>query len=254
MIHRRLTLWGIAAALGAAALAPEAAAQGSGEGFLFRQPRATLSVRGGLAHALAASDIFSETDRHFMKPGGGDLSYTSPAVEGELGIVLRPRLHLALGGAYLATQQRSEYRDFEDNDDRPIEQTTQYVRVPVTAGLKAYLAPPGETVGTFAWVPARYAPYVGAGGGGMWYRFRQHGDFINMQNFVVSGDDLESHGWTPTAHAFAGVDYSLSPRIALTAEGRYVWAETELNPFAFEGFEPIDLSGVSATVGFQLRL
>lgn len=254
MTRRRLTLWGIAAALGVAALAPGAAAQSSGEGFLFRRPKASLSVRGGFAHALAGSDIFSFADRQFMRPGGGDLSFSGPTGEGELGVMLLPRLHLALGAAYMATEQRSEYRDFEDNDDRPIEQTTQYVRVPVTAGLKAYLVPPGRAVGSFAWIPARYAPYVGAGAGGMWYRFRQHGDFINMSNFVVSADDLESHGWSPMAHAFAGVDYSLSPRVALTAEGRYVWAETELDPYAFEGFEPIDLSGVSATVGFQLRL
>ncbi len=88
----------------------------------------------------------------------------------------------------------------------------------------------------------------------MWYRFKQEGDFFNSETFVVRSDLLESKGWARTAHAFAGVDLSLSPRFALTTEGRYDWGEAQLDPYAFEGFDPIDLSGLSATVGIHIRL
>jgi hypothetical protein len=248
---RRLVLLGATVVLGLGALAPAASAQGSGEGFLFGAPKLTISVRGGFAHAMAGSDIFSFSREQFTL---GRSDFSSPTVEGELGIALRPRLQLTVGTAYMGAERRSEYRELEGTDDLPIEQTTAFVRVPVAAGLKAYLVEPGETLGSFAWVPARYAPYVGAGAGAMWYRFRQYGDFVNMSTFVVSGDDIESNGWTRMAHGFAGVDYSLSPRLAMTAEARYHWAETPLDEFSFEGFEPIDLSGVSATIGIQLRL
>src|SRR5262245_35282094 len=37
-------------------------AQGSGDGFLFRAPQGEISIRGGLNHASAGSDLFSFTE------------------------------------------------------------------------------------------------------------------------------------------------------------------------------------------------
>ncbi|MBW3631031.1 MAG: hypothetical protein KY464_17300, partial [Gemmatimonadetes bacterium] len=180
--------------------------------------------------------------------------FSGPRIAADLGLNVTPRVQVVLGTAYSGTEKSSEYRDWVDNKDRPIEQTTTFERIPATASVKAYINSPGNAVGRFAWVPSRYAPYVGAGGGGMWYRFRQEGDFFNSETFVVRSDLLESKGWTRTAHGFAGVDLSLSPRLAITTEGRYDWGEARLDPRAFEGFEPIDLSGLSATVGIHIRL
>jgi hypothetical protein len=253
MTLKRSTLAALALSLGVLALAAPLSAQSSGNGFLFRKPAATLNLRGGFSHAIGGSDIFSFSKDKFTL-GGGDFS--GPMVAGDLGIHLSPRLQLVLGSAYTGSQATSQYRDFvEDNEgEDEVQQTTTFVRVPATASLKAYLAPPGREVGKFAWVPSRYAPYVGAGGGGMWYRFRQEGDFINEETFVIRTDRLESQGWTKMAHAFAGVDLSVSPRFAITTEARYDWGEAQLDNLVFEGFEPIDLSGLSATVGIQVRL
>jgi len=241
----------ILAAIALSLLALPLAAQTSGNGFLFRKPVATLNLRGGFSHASAGSDIFSFSAEQFTL-GRGDFS--GPTAAADLGINLTQRLQLVLGTAYSATETGSEYRDWVDNKREPIEQTTTFARAPVTASLKAYLAPTGRSVGKFAWVPSRYAPYVGAGGGGMWYRFKQAGDFFNSETFIVRSDNLESQGWTKTAHAFAGVDLSLSPRFAITTEGRYDWAEANLDPQVFSDFEPIDLSGLSATVGIHIRM
>ena len=126
------------------------------------------------------------------------------------------------------------------------------MRVPLTASLKAYLVSPGRSVGHFAWIPSRYAPYVGAGGGAMWYRFQQEGDFIDFATTKVFPDTFVSDGWTPTLQAFAGTDVSLTPRFNVTVEGRYQWARTPLST-DFSQFQPIDLSGFALTAGFSIR-
>ena len=63
---------------------------------------------------------------------------------------------------------QSEFRCCLDNNDLPIQQTTTFHRVPLTAALKMYLGDPGRSIGRYAWIPNRVAPYVGAGGGAMW--------------------------------------------------------------------------------------
>jgi hypothetical protein len=86
----------------------------------------------------------------------------------------------------------------------------------------------------------------------MWYRFQQSGDFINMETFDVFGDTFKSEGWTPAGVAFAGIDFSLGPRFALTTEARYTYARAKMGA-DFDGFEKIDLSGYGLTAGFSVR-
>lgn len=228
---------------------PAGAQSASGDGFLFRQPFGSFTIRGGLDRASAGSDVFSfVTDQLTLSRR----DFTGLSVGGDLAFRLAPRIDLALGAAYVSSSAPSEFRRFVDQDDLPIEQTTSLRRVPLTATLKAYLAPRGRSIGRFAWVPARYAPYVGVGGGAMWHSFRQEGDFVDFNTNDVFADDLSSSRWTPTAHGVAGIDYSLSPRFALTGEGRYSWARADLSD-DFAGFDRIDLSGIAATVGLSVR-
>ena len=226
-----------------------AAAQRSGDGFLFKPPRGTLVLRGGFAHASAGSDIFSfATDE--LTLGRGDFS--GPTVGADIALHVTPRLDLVIGAAYAGRSARSEFRDWVDQDDRPIEQTTSFRRVPVTASAKLYLTARGRSIGRFAWLPARYTPFIGVGGGAMWYRFSQEGDFVDFETLDVFADELESSGWTATAHALGGIDVSLTPRLALTGEARYSYAKANLSE-DFEGFDRIDLSGISTTIGLSIR-
>jgi outer membrane protein W len=165
---------------------------------------------------------------------------------------IAPRFDVVVGGSYAGSKTPSEFRDFVDQNNLPIQQTTKFQRVPLTVSLKAYLVPPGRSFGRFAWVPSRVAPWVGVGGGAEWYKFEQTGDFVDFQTSDIFSDVYTSSGWSPEAHAMAGVDVSLSPRFFLTGEGRYSWAKTSMsNDFA--GFNKIDLSGLSATVGIGVR-
>ena len=125
-------------------------------------------------------------------------------------------------------------------------------RVPLTGSFKAYVVQPGRTIGHFAWVPTRFSPYVGAGGGVMWYRFAQRGDFIDFNTFRVFPDAFDSNGFTPTVHGFGGIDISLHPRFAFTTEARYEWAKGNLIS-DFAGFNRIDLSGFTLTTGISVR-
>jgi hypothetical protein len=249
----RTTAWTVALSLGALTVAAPLAAQTQGNGYLFREPIASFNLRGGFAHAMAGSDIFSFSKEQFTL---GSWDFSGPTAAADLGIAISDRLEIVGGVGYSGSQATTHYRGFvEDNEgEDEILQTHTFMRVPLTASLKAYLTSPGRAIGQFAWVPARYAPYVGAGAGGMWYRFEQEGDFINSETLVIRTDRLESAGWTQTAHAFTGVDFSLSPRFGITTEARYDWGRAELNEFSYEGFEPIDLSGLSVTAGLHIRI
>jgi hypothetical protein len=233
--------------LGLAVISPEvASAQRSGDGFLFQPPLGSLVLRGGFHHASAGSDLFSFTTEQLTVRRS---DFGGPMVGLDLSVFLHPRFDLSVGAGSAASQNKPEVRG---GDDLPIEQTTRFERVPLTASLKAYLTPRGRSIGQFAWVPKRYAPFVGAGGGMMWYRFAQEGEFVDFQTLEIFRDDLRSSGWAPTAHVLAGLDFSLTPRLVLTAEARHSWAKADLQD-AFEEFQPIDLSGLAASLGIQVR-
>lgn len=245
---RALALTG-AFAVALAALAPRATAQSAGSGFLFAPPSGSFTLRAGYAHAAAGSDVFSFTTNQLTVNRGDFSGFT---VAGDFGFRVASRVDLVLGSSYAGTNTRSEFRNFVDQNDLPIEQTTTFQRVPVTASVKLYLAPRGRSVGHFAWIPARLTPWVGGGGGAEWYRFRQRGDFVDFGTNAVFPDVFSSSGWTPEAHAMAGVDLSLSPRFAVTGEGRYTWARANMSQ-DFAGFDKIDLSGFAVTAGIAVR-
>jgi opacity protein-like surface antigen len=123
----------------------------------------------------------------------------------------------------------------------------------MSLGAKQYLTSPGRSIGRLAWVPARIAPFVGAGIGALRYDFHQFGDFIDFQDMAVFNAQFRSAGWTGVLFGRAGVDYSLSPHIALTAQGRYDWSKGATLSRDFLGFYRIDLSGLSTTVGLTFR-
>ena len=226
-----------------------ARAQGAGEGFLFQRPVGSITVRGGYAHASASSDLFDFVTST-LTLGRGDFS--SPTGQVDLAIHVAPRLDLDLGAGIARSSSSSEYRKLIDQNNQPIEQTTSFLRVPLTADVRLYLTPQGREIGRFAWVPSRFAPYVGIGGGMIGYEFRQSGDFVDPSTNNVFNSDLKTSGWTPVAQGVAGLDYTLSPRFALTGEAKYLMARAHPNE-GFSSFDRIDLSGFTTTLGLKLR-
>ena len=230
-------------------LAPGVRAQERGDGFLFRSPSGSLRVWTGYDRALANSPIFSFiTDTFTLSKS----SFGALAVGGDIALRVAPRLEVMLSGGWAGSQSASEYRHWLDNNNQPIRQTTSLERVPLTVSLKWYLDSPGRSIGHFAWVPARVTPFVGAGGGLMWYRLHWYGDFINLADSSVVTDDFESDFWTGTAHVFAGLDVALGAAYLLTGRAQYAWARSHLGG-DFIGPNSVDLSGFSLTVGIGYR-
>jgi len=241
----------LAGLLSFAAFAP-IGGQNSGKGFLFKKPVGSFSFRGGYAVASAGSDVFTDATSQLTLSKsdfssfvwGGDISYSTSA-----------RTDLVFDGEFMTSSTPSEFRKWVDNNDQPIEQSTKFRRLPLTIGLKYYLMDRGREVSQFAYIPSRYAPYIGVGVGAMYYRFGQNGDFVdfNTDNLEVFRADIGDSGWTPTVNGTLGFDYNVGPWLVLSTQGRYDWAKARLDPKQFEGYEKIDLAGFAGSVGFRVR-
>ena len=232
-------------------LAPPAQAQTNGKGFLFKRPVGSFSIRGGYALANAGSDVFSEATTQLTLD---KRDFSAVDVGGDISYGLGARTDLVFDGGLTSSSKPSEVRKWVDNNDQPIRQSTKFKRIPLTMAVKYYLTDRGRSVSQFAWVPSQYAPYVSLGAGAMYYRFKQDGDFVDFQPpYNVFSTTIESSGWTPMGQGAAGVEYNVGPWLALTGEGRYVWAKATLDKAAFEGYDKIDLTGFTGTIGFRVR-
>ena len=226
-----------------------AAAQRSDPDFLFERPFMSFTIRGGVALPEAGSEIFDFTSEQLTV---GPNAYNSVAFGAEMSFRVSGRFDVALGVGISQSSTLSEFRDFVDFDDLPIEQTTKFTRVPTTLSAKYYLIDRGRSIGRFAWVPAAVAPYVGGGGGVIWYQFEQRGDWVDFDTLDIFTDTFESQGSTGVGHLLAGVDLSLGPRWYINGEGRYSFASARMES-DFIGFDDIDLGGFEATLGFAIR-
>ena len=215
--------------------------------FLFGRPRAFVGVAGGWLLASQSGDIFDLT-RNLLTVEEGN--FDTAVFRFETGWSLGPRLDVVAQVGFSRATIPSEYRDFVDDRDLPIVQTTQLTQVPVGGSARLWLTPRGREVGRFAWVPSRVSVYTGVGGGALWYEFAQFGDFVDFVDFSIFTDELHSSAWTASGHVLAGASISLTRQLFLGVEARYRWAATPLSG-DFVGFDNISLSGVQPTVGIE---
>ena len=256
MTERIRATGAVAAVLIASALAllpsPVAAQRAD---FLFNRPAVSLAIRAGWAAPRAQSEIFDFTMEQLVIDQNEDIERTDfggPSIQGELAVRVHDRLDVAIGVGHTEAEIRSEDREFVEDNDLPIEQTTRFRRTPIEVGVKGYLRDRGRAISRFAWVPYRVAPWVGAGAGAMIYGFDQSGDFVDYETLDIFTRSFESDGATPTAHVAAGLDLSLGPHLLATGEGRYQWARADMSR-DFVDFDPIDLSGFQITLGVAVR-
>jgi opacity protein-like surface antigen len=240
----------LAIALALAIPGVPAAAQSAGDGYLFHPPVATIGIRGGYSGAAAGSDVFDDVTRQLTLNRS---DFGSLTIGADIGFSITSKLELTLDAGYSRSSHNSEFRDFVDNNDQPIEQTTTFERVPLTANLKLRLASPGHSIGTLAWIPSRFVPYVGGGVGVMRYRFKQQGDFVDFNTNAVFPSTFDAQDWAFVEQAMAGAEYNFSPMFGVTFDARYLHGRGNLGS-AFNGYDKIDLSGVSGSVGLSLRL
>lgn len=198
--------------------------QGSPD-FLFGRPRGSVGVRSGW--------LFERADSNFFQFIQDELTIDkraldSPALAVDAGVALSSRADVVFGFEFGSASTRSEYRNYVDNNRLPINQDTRLRQMNLSGSLKLALTPRGEEVSRLAWVPRTVTPYIGAGGGALWYQFHQTGDFVDFVDLSVFTDTFRSSGWTPSAHVFGGVDVKVARRLFLTGEGRYQWSHAEM--------------------------
>jgi hypothetical protein len=216
--------------------------------FFFGKPRGSIGVRGGWLFSRADSDLFDFVQRHLTVD---KQDFDMPAVGVDVAVALSPRIDVVGGVEYSRASTRSEYRDFVDNQRLPIEQDTSLEEWLLTGSIRFSLVPRGQAVSRYAWVPRTFAPYVGAGGGALRYKFAQSGDFVDFVDLSVFTDAFSSRGFAPSAHVFGGTDIRVYRVLYLTVEGRYVWANATLGQ-DFVDFDPIDLTGFRLLTGVNI--
>lgn len=226
-----------------------------GDGFLFKEPRFSLAFRMGYDAPLGPrlsggqSDIFGFTQELLTV---SDTDFDALSLGGEMAIRASSRFDVVFDIYHASSNTFSEFQDWVDLDDLPIQQTTEFSRTSFALSGRYFLTDRGVNVSQFAWVPKNWSPYLGAGAGFMNYRYTQDGDFVDFETLDIFSARLDSRGTSFLAQGMAGIQYSFAPNWILTGEARYRWASAELES-DFVGFEDIDLTGLQATFGIGVR-
>jgi outer membrane protein with beta-barrel domain len=101
---------------------------------------------------------------------------------------------------------------------------------------------------------AAIQPYATIGADVFFYQYEEFGDFIDFfsNNLDISSDSFKSDGAVFGGHAAAGLRIPLGHDFAITAEGRYQFAQKKTMDDDFDR-NRLDLNGASATIGIRLR-
>ena len=221
--------------------------QGADPDFRFGPPAGWFGVRVSKLFARADGELFDfvrdelTVDEH---------DFDTPAISFEVGVPVAPRVDLAFDLGFSRASANSEFREFVDELDLPIVQTTRLTEVPIGGSVRVLLLPRGREIGRFAWVASDFTPYVGAGVGGLWYRFEQEGDFVDFVDEAIFRDRFRSQGWGISSHVFGGASVKINRWLALAMEARYMWSSAELG-HDFVGFNRLDLAGFKVTTGLD---
>lgn len=221
------------------------------EGFFFRRPLFSLALRGGANFRNTESRIFGFLTEQLTLERR---DFNGFAVAADLGVGQGDRWEVVLGISHAETETPSEFRNYVDDQGRPITQMTLLSSTPLSLTARFYVLSRGRQIGRFVWIPAKVAAYLGIGAGFTHYLLRQTGSFVDASDLSIFADRLESEDWSPLAVVLAGMDYGLSRRVLLNADARYHFAKGDVRG-SFRGFDDgIDLSGLQLSAGLKFRL
>jgi hypothetical protein len=239
--------------------APAVASAQGGPGFLFKRPSVAIAVRAGYVLPGGGGQLFDYVLDEFIPLGADTLSswsFDSPYLGGEFAVRPWERWDVVAAVGWTRSRRITEYRDYVEDVSPtvsvPIEQETTFEVVTATVGTRYYLQDRGRRVSTLAWVPSRFAPFVGTGVGVSWYSFAQQGDFLDTGTLVISSDYLESRSQGFSWYANGGMDVTLGKNVLLTGELRYSLSKAAVKE-SYVGFDNIDLGGVHFLVGLGFQ-
>lgn len=240
---------GLALALAVCPPASLTAQPRGGDGYLFHRPPALFSLRIGANQPSASSDIFQSFHKDLTL---GRRDYLAPSYAVDMAFPLSPRAEIQISASVSRRRSHSEFRDFVDNNDLPIEQATEFYRVPLSVGIKWNMVSSGRQIGQLAWIPSRFVPYVSAGAGMSRYSLRQDGDFVDFKTMRVFPSLLKASGWGALAYGALGTTVNINSWMGYTTELRYDMSRAPLHG-DYQDFNNISLSGVGLTTGLTFR-
>ena len=214
-----------------------------------RKPKVFAGGHIGFGIPKAGSDVYDMMTRELTLEKS---DFRAPVFGGDFGFLISSHFAVVAGFEYSSSKTKSESRDYVEDNGDPIEQTTKLSRFPITATFRYYPVKTGEFVGSYAWIPTRFNPYIGGGGGVLGYNLSQSGRFVDTSTMNIFSTNLKSEGWTPTAHIVGGMDINLTTWLFVNGEVGYSFARADLSD-SFTGFDPIDLSGVRILGGIYFR-
>ncbi|TVR66642.1 MAG: hypothetical protein EA422_01570 [Gemmatimonadales bacterium] len=230
-----------------------------GPDFSFSRPLISFSFRGGAFLPRAQGQFYDFIFRELTLDSGDLRSFSGGA---ELGFWVGEYVEFFASLDVTGVTRDVEWRDWEEvvgGTPRPITQTLRLRHGPVfSLGAKAYPLGRGEHLSQFIWTPSRVAPFVSGGVGVMGYEVEQWGDWVvTSPQDPAFGDiftDEFSHGDnTLLTFLGAGTDVTLTPRLGLTLEGRYIWGEDRMGGDFLAFDRPLDLSGLRLSAGLSYR-
>jgi hypothetical protein len=230
---------------------PSIASAQSGDGFLFKKPNGSFSMRIGYEAANTSSEPFIVLKEETTV---GARSFDALNLGFDFNMFLSRRVDLTFTLDVSSRTKMAEYREWEE-DGRPIVNEATLDRVAFGSGFRYNFVDRGRQISALAFIPTKTIPYVGATGGILWYEFGQEGDFVEViddSTGNIFSDALVSDHYGLMGQAFAGVERRLNARWSLVGETRFTHSTSRLeNDYA--GMGKIDLSGLAFTVGATVR-
>jgi len=205
-----------------------------------------LELRLGGFFPRAQSTLFDDVSELFTVDKSDWRGVTGGA---EFNVVVFPNVEVGLSVDGYARSLESHYRDFVRESGAEIHQSLTWNVVPV--GLSVRLIP---TAGR-----QRLAPYVAVGADLFFWRYEEHGDFVDFgdPDLEIFADTFVAEGVEPGFHVAAGLRVPLSYDFSVSVELRYQQAKARMGD-DFAPNEPglvneLDLTGTSLTAGFNIR-
>ena len=176
--------------------------------FRFGQPRFSVAFRGlqvrpratGELHSLLHENFFVRTSPEDdpLDPTAGRMNFNATGVGFDIGFGAGSRLETRVGVDYALVRALTEDRYNEDEFGLPIEQDTELAQWSVHGELALALAPRGRAIGQYVWIPSAVVPYVGAGAGFVRYSTVMDGRFVDVVDFTIFSERIQSQGWVPS--------------------------------------------------------
>ncbi len=199
-------------------------------------------VRIGMVEPEGNSAFWDDAFDGFTGELGG---MDDPGVGGEFIYGLSDNLELWTGVAAFSGSLRSGYRDFTDGFGNEVRHRKTLEVAPLTVGVTAYPFGKDRT----------FRPFVGAGGGFYFWKYREAGDFIDfsVDPAEIVNAEYESDGTTLGYYFVAGVEARISRNAGLFVEGRWNYADDDPKDGDFENFGEIDLRSREVSMGMAWR-